>query len=198
MIARLNGTVIEKSSSETIIECGGVGYQVYISVQTSEKLPEINSNVLLHIHHVIREDTNDLFGFIEKSEKEAFLKLISVNKIGPKIAVGILSAIEVAELQKLIISGNHKALSKLPGIGPKTSERLVVELKDKFSDIEIEKTSTVSTEYNISQEAVSALIALGYNKMKAEKSVKAAVKETGSNEIKIEKLIKMALKYAIA
>ncbi len=198
MIARLNGIVVEKSSSEVIVECNGVGYLVFLSLQSSDKLPEIKKNTTLYIHHVIREDTNDLFGFIEKSEKEAFLKLVSVNKIGPKIAIGILSAIEVVELQKLIISGNHRALSKLPGIGPKTSERLVVELKDKFSDLSIEESTGIIKDYNISQEAVSALIALGYNKLKAEKSVKAALNESDSENIKIEKLIKIALKYAIA
>lgn len=198
MIAHIKGLLIEKSTSELIIDCNGVGYLLFVSVRTSEKIPEINNEVSLFVRTIVKEDAIDLYGFAEKAEKAAFLKLISVSKIGPKIALGILSATSIAELQNFIVSANHKALGKLPGIGLKTAERIVVELKDKFSDIVIEGETQNFGNYDVTQEALSALIALGYNRIKAEKFVNLAVKETNGQEQRVEKIIKLALKYAIA
>lgn len=198
MIARIKGILVEKNTSELIIDCNGVGYLLFVSVRTSEKMPAINNEVALFTRMIVKEDAIDLYGFAEKAEKAAFLKLISVSKIGPKTALGILSATSIAELQSFIVSANHKALSKLPGIGLKTAERIVVELKDKFSDIVIEGDVQTYGNYDVTQEALSALIALGYNKIKAEKFVNLAVKETNGQEQRVEKIIKLALKYAIA
>ena len=198
MIARIRGILIEKATSEVIVECAGVGYLVMVSVRTSEKLPELEQEVTLFIHHVVREDASDLFGFLQKSEKQAFQKLISVSGIGPKSAIGILSAADIKELHNLITTENHKALNKLPGIGKKTAERLVVELKDKFADIQVEGEPLAYGSFDVNQEAVAALVSLGYNKLKAERSVKKAVDECNESSPKIEKIIKLALKYAIA
>lgn len=201
MIATIRGVLQEKNTGLAIIECSGIGYAVNISVRTYEILPDTGKEIFLYTTQIFKEDAADLYGFPEKTEREAFLKLISVSKIGPKTALGIMSAAGLGELKNLIVSGNHKALSKIPGIGPKTAERLVVELKDKFSEISGPGegiSPAAGAGYQIADEAVSALVSLGYHKSKAEKFVKAAVKQSGDSEQKIESLIKSALKYAIS
>jgi holliday junction DNA helicase RuvA len=198
MIARIKGILAEKTPSSLIVDCNGVGYLIFTSVRISEKLPALGEEVTLLTHLIQKEDASDLYGFLDYSEKQAFLKLISVSKIGPKTARGILSAADLTELRNFIITGNHKALSKLPGIGLKTAERIVVELKDKFAEIEVTAGIDMPAIGNQSDEATSALIALGYNKAKAEKFVKAAMKEMQDSNPSVEQIIKFALKFAIS
>jgi Holliday junction DNA helicase RuvA len=198
MIARIKGILAEKTPSSVIVDCNGVGYLIFTSVRISEKLPALGEEVTLLTHLIQKEDASDLYGFLDYSEKQAFLKLISVSKIGPKTAIGILSAADLTELRNFIITGNHRALSKLPGIGLKTAERIVVELKDKFAEIETTAGSDAPAIGNQSDEAISALIALGYNKAKAEKFVKAAMKEMQDSNASVEQIIKFALKFAIS
>jgi Holliday junction DNA helicase RuvA len=198
MISVINGKLIDKSSNDVIIDCNGVGFHIFISVYTAENLPDLDNPVKLYTYLSVKEDSLDLFGFSEKIEKNTFLKLIKVSKIGPKTAIGILSAVNPQELVEFIVTSNHKALSRLPGIGPKTAERIVVELRDKFKDVDFTSGSGTYNQLGITSEAISALISLGYNKAKAEKSVEMALKEIPNDDLKLERLIKIALKNAIA
>jgi holliday junction DNA helicase RuvA len=198
MIAQLKGILIFKSSTEAVIDCGGVGYLANISVNTSQELPEINQEVLIYTLLLPREDAINLYGFWTKSEREAFKILTSISGIGPKSALGILSSLTVEELQGYIIQGNINALQKLPGIGKKTAERLILELKDKITKLGDFEVSSIGYEQNlIKQEALSALVILGYSRIIAEKAVKKALDESVTKDITAERLIKVALKYAI-
>jgi holliday junction DNA helicase RuvA len=197
MIAYLKGELYSKSSSELIINCSGVGYLVFTSMNTFEKLPEIRQIVELNTLLIPREDAMQLYGFIEKGELDMFKLLISINGVGPKSALGILSSISPEVFRDYIVTNNLRQLQKLPGIGKKTAERLILELKDKIEKLKID--STLGSTVNIyTEEALSALIALGYNRALAEKAVRLA-----ENELKdkpsttIEELIKIALKFAM-
>ncbi len=198
MIAQLKGKLVFKSSTQTIIDCGGVGYLAFISVNTSEQLPDINNDVLLHTLLIPREDSLNLYGFIDKIEREAFKILISISGVGPKIALGILSSVSVADFQQYILQGNLNALTKLPGIGKKTAERLLLELKDKITRLGEFDTSSIGIEHNLlKQEALSALTTLGYSRAIADKSIRKAYDEIKSDSLTAEMLIKVSLKYAM-
>jgi Holliday junction DNA helicase RuvA len=197
MIAKLKGTLISKQPGEVVIDCAGVGYLANVSFNTSEKLPGEGSQaeVLTYLH--AREDALVLFGFAGEPEREMFRLLISISGIGPKMALGILSASKPDELREMISSRNTAALVRMPGIGKKTAERLVLELRDKLPESPFVKDA--SPEGLAEKEAVAALVTLGYNKNTAEKSVAKAAKEfSGGQPPRPEELIKFALKFAIS
>jgi len=199
MIAELRGKVVFKSSTESVILCNGVGYLVNTSLITSEKIPSENEDVRLFTILIPREDALNLYGFFETSEREAFKILISISGVGPKVALGILSSLSVDELQHYILQGNIIALQKLPGIGKKTAERLILELKDKVIKLGDLSTKSVNVEHNmIKQEALSALLTLGYSRPIAEKAVRRAVEELAGESSNAEKIIKLSLKFAIS
>jgi holliday junction DNA helicase RuvA len=198
MIASLNGKIIFKNSTSAVVECGGVGYFVNLSVNTSDKLPAMGENVVLLTVMIMREDSVSLYGFYGENERDAFLMLTSVSGVGAKTTLGILSSITSDSLANFIINQNYPALQKLPGIGKKTAERLCFELKDKAIAL-LGATSgsmVVSPNQTVINEAVYALTALGYNKNTAEKAVKSA-QSTMSGDLKIESLIKVALKFTM-
>lgn len=198
MIAQLNGKLIFKSSTQAVIDCGGVGYLTLISINTSEQLPEVNNDVMLNTLLIPREDSLTLYGFIDKVEREAFKILISISGVGPKIALGILSSVSVGDFQQYILQGNLHALTKLPGIGKKTAERLLLELKDKITRLGEFDTSSQGIEHNLlKQEALSALLTLGYSRAIADKSIRKAYDEIKSDNMTAEILIKVSLKYAM-
>lgn len=198
MIAHLRGKLVNKSSTEIVVDCGGVGYSAMVSVNTSDSLPPDGNDVMVYTLLIHREDAMQLFGFKDISEREAFKMLISVSGIGGRIALGILSSLTVASLQQFVLAGNLVALQKLPGIGRKTAERLILELKDKIINLGVVDTSdTGISNIFIRQEAMAALITLGYNQLVADKAVKKAMSESDS-ELSAEKLIKSALKYAMS
>ena len=197
MIAQLNGSLLSKNSTEVVVDCGGVGYIANISVNTSERLPEIGEQVKIYTLLIPREDALQLYGFWNEAEREAFKILISVSGVGPKIALGILSSVTVEELQKYILSNNLNALQKLPGIGKKTAERLALELRDKVLKLGIYDTSGLeAVPSTIAQEALSALLTLGYSRLIADKAIRLALAEK-DGEINAEMLIKKSLKYAM-
>lgn len=198
MIAQLNGKLVFKNSTQAVIDCGGVGYLCLISVNTSEQLPDINNNVLLHTLLIPREDSLNLYGFIDKTEREAFKILISISGVGPKVALAILSSLTVEELQQYILQGNLHALIKLPGIGKKTAERLLLELKDKITKLgDFDSTSMAIGHNLLKQEALSALLTLGYSRAAADKSIRKAYDEIKGDNLTAEMLIKVSLKYAM-
>ena len=198
MIANLHGTLIYKSTTEAIIECGGVGYSAFISVNTYDKLPETGSIIKLNTILIPREDSLNLYGFFDYDEREAFKMLITVSGVGSKVALGILSSLSVDNLQEMILTGNLLGLQKLPGVGRKLAERLVLELRDKITKIIPSGKGIKPLAVNvIRQEAIAALITLGYSSTAAEKSVKLAISEETDENLSAEKIIRKALKYPV-
>ncbi len=199
MIASLTGILKSKSPTEVVIDVNGVGYSVSISLSTYSKLGDINSSVHLLTHLHVREDLMQLFGFATEAERQLFRQLISITGIGPRTAQGILSGMSAADLQNYIASGNITALTAVPGVGRRTAERLVMELRDKIG--KADKTLDSSTapgdkNAEIRNEALLALTSLGYNRLAAEKAIRMALKDAGENKLGVEELIKKALKYS--
>jgi Holliday junction DNA helicase RuvA len=193
MISFLQGKVIQKNPTKVVIEVNGIGYLVNISLNTFEKLPEIDSTAKLHTILIPREDALLLFGFFDEEEKYMFELLISVSGIGPKVAQSILSRIVPHELIEFITHDNILALTNIPGVGKKTADRLIVELRDKLAKpyILIERKAAPGEDIRI--QAYQALIALGYQKQAAEKAIRISLGETKTEELSVETLLKKSL-----
>jgi holliday junction DNA helicase RuvA len=198
MIASLTGILKAKSPTEILIDVHGVGYSLHIPLSTYEKLGDVGSSISLLTYFHIREDAMQLFGFSSEEERKLFKLLISVSGVGPKIAQGILSGMNVEELKSHLSSGNAAALTTIPGVGKKTADRLIVELRDKVGKTatEFELVSPSSATSNqVRNEALQALISLGYNQQIAEKSIRLVLKELEGTTLSIEDLIKRALRH---
>lgn len=192
MIVYLNGKLAEKNTGRAVIDCSGVGYGVEISLQTLDKLPAKGEQVKLLIHHHITDNDQRLFGFINNDEKRIFEKLITVKGIGPKLALTIMSGMDAGSLRDAILNQDHQLLSRIPGIGKKTAERMVVELKDKFLPGESSSAGVDSGSLNGSrEEAISALESLGFKKRDAESAVMKVLNT--DKEADVSSLIKLAL-----
>lgn len=200
MIGQLNGTLLDKKPPHLLVDVQGVGYEVQASMQTFYRLPEINERVTLYTHFSVREDAQQLYGFFEQSERGLFRNLIKVNGIGPKLALTILSSIEADEFVQCVIDQNNTRLTSLPGVGKKTAERLVIEMRDRLADWESESklpSNKGSATQNASlaqhkrlQDAISALVTLGYKPQEASRwlhQIDPAI-ET------VEEMIRLALK----
>lgn len=198
MIGRLRGTLAEKHPPHVILDVQGVGYELEVPMTTLYRLPAVGEALLLHTHLVVREDAQLLYGFAEKRDRELFRELIRLNGVGPKLALALMSGLEVDELVRCVQAQDTSVLVKVPGVGKKTAERLLVELKDRFKAwetlpgmaglvIEPGATETVSS---AESDALSALISLGYKPQEASRAV-AAVKGDGLSS---EDLIRRALK----
>ena len=194
MIANLKGRLTYKSPIEIIVDVDGVGYQVFVSLTTFYALPELGSEVSLGIHTLMREETLKLFGFYTTDEKRIFEKIITVNKVGPKLALTILSGMPPVDLLNAINSNDVGKLSTIPGIGRKTAERLILEMRDKLAEFSLEFILTKDTvKHNgLFDDALSALINLGYKKNQAEQALKKVCGEDGGNS-SLESLIKESL-----
>ncbi len=192
MIALLTGTIRYKKAPYLIIECSGVGYEVETTLTAFAKLPEIDESTTIYTHLSIRDDAHILFGFASLAERDLFRILIKVNGIGPKMGIAILSGMDASELAQVISSEDVVALTRLPGIGKKTAERIIVELKDKFKQFDTSGTSEIITTTptnNGKGDAIDALVQLGYRPLEAEKMVNSVfVPELDSGE-----LIRLAL-----
>ena len=198
MIASLIGYLKVKNPTEVLVDVNGVGYAVLIPLSTFEKLGDIDTRVTLFTHLHVREDAMQLYGFATQEERTAFKLLISVNGIGPKIAQGILSGISVADLKQHVTGGNLSALTSIPGVGRKTAERLVMELRDKVVRIEVSAQGVPlrsEGEEAIRQEALLALTSLGYNRPAAEKALRQVLTEAKGVKLSLQDLIKKALRY---
>ncbi len=195
MITFLKGKLVQKDPTHVVIDVNGVGYHVNISLQTFSEIKD-QENVLIHTHLSIREDAHVLFGFSNGSEKKLFQQLISVNGVGPSTAIVMLSYMNSAEIKNAIVHDDAAALQAIKGIGGKTAQRVIIELKDKLKKESWEESpSTVSTgpHNTVRKEALSALLTLGLPKAVAEKSVDTVLKKSG-NTITLEDLVKQALK----
>jgi holliday junction DNA helicase RuvA len=191
MIASLRGVLIEKHPNQAIVETGGVGYDVMIPVSTFTQLPEAGAEVRLRIHTHVREDALSLYGFITQDEKALFEKLIGVSGIGPKLAVTILSGLAAADLIQSIRRGEVERLVRIPGIGKKTAERMVLELRDKLPAATGDEPAAPETLSSIDQDVLSALLNLGCGRPQAEAAVRKA--KAGGAAAGFEPLFRRAL-----
>ena len=195
MIAQLAGALAYKSPEHLVVDVHGVGYQVLVSLNSFYRLPEPDHPVRLFIHTHVREDALQLYGFIDREEKQLFLLLTSVSGIGPRLALNILSGTPSHELLDALEAGDLVRLVAIPGVGKKTAERLVLELRDKINLVRVARADGERPVTGLEAEAVSALVNLGYRRNEAERAVKAAV-ATGASEI--EAVIRTALKRVSA
>lgn len=197
MIAYLKGTLFDKQANEVIVDVNGVGYQVGISTITYEKLPDTGQPIQLRIYHHFTDSDQRLFGFITLEEKELFELLITVKNIGPRLALNILSGIDASQLISIISSQDANRLSKIPGIGKKTAERLLLELRDKIESVSITAGNgeQVRSEqsHDSAHEAAVALQSLGYKKQDAEEMIRKLLR-TNDHPIDTASLIREALK----
>lgn len=193
MIAQISGTLAHKLPGEVIVDVGGVGYQVFIPLNVFYRLPEVGGSVRLYIHTHLREDALQLFGFRAAEEKQVFLLLNGVSGIGPRLAVNILSGIPAEELVEAVKEGNQVRLVSIPGVGKKLAERLIVELRDKFAALQPSGSvaAAQSNDAQLIQDAVSALVNLGYKKAEVEKNVRDMI-ENGKRTL--EEVIKEVLR----
>jgi len=194
MIAHLKGKLTNKSPVGIAIDVNGVGYQVFVPLSTFYVLPELGNEVLLNIHTHMREESLKLFGFYTADEKKIFEKLITINKVGPKLALTILSGMSPTELFSTIDSNDIGKLSTIPGIGRKTAERLILEMRNKIEGLSLDLASTKGSipQNELFDDALSALVNLGYKKNQAEQTLKKVCAEE-ETEDSIEGLIKRSL-----
>jgi Holliday junction DNA helicase RuvA len=193
MIAHLRGTLIHKQPGQAIVEAAGVGYDVTITIPTFTALPVVGAQTSLHIHTQVREDLIALFGFLERDEKRLFEKLIGVTGVGPKLAITLLSGLASDRVVTAIRGQDHATLTRIPGVGKKLAERLVLELKDKLDDFA--SAPAPSTIHGAAVEDVlSALTNLGYQRPAAEKAVQHAIEKDATLAADFDGLFRAALK----
>lgn len=199
MIAYIRGKVVHVSETKVILEVHGMGFQVFITARDASAIPAPGEQVLLHTFFHVKEDAMQLFGFLSQDDREVFKLLLNVNGVGPKAALGVLSAMSADDLRFAVLAGDAKTISKAPGIGNKTAQKMILELKDKMSlEDAFEKRMENSAKANVANgvtdaksEAIQALVALGYSNADALKSVNRA---NASEDMDTEAILKAALK----
>ncbi len=198
MIGRLRGTLLEKQPPHVMLDVNGVGYELEVPMTTLYRLPAVGEALMLHTHLVVREDAQLLYGFADKRDRQLFRELIRLNGVGPKLALALMSGLEVDDLVRCVQAQDTSVLMKVPGVGKKTAERLLVELKDRFKAWETQpglfelgiEPSVGASVSSAESDAVSALLSLGYKPQEANRAVDA-VKQDGLSS---EDLIRRALK----
>lgn len=201
MIGRIHGKLIDKQPPELVVDVNGVGYEIQAPMTTIYRLPEVGSAVTLFTHFVVREDAQLLFGFYDREERSLFRSLLKVNGVGPKMALAILSGIEAQEFVRCVTESDITSLTRIPGVGKKTAERLLVEMRDRLKEWDHAPAAqgqspakAVSPQNQKIADAESALIALGYKPQEAAKSVAAVLEQHGGSS---ETLIRAALKRMV-
>jgi Holliday junction DNA helicase RuvA len=196
MIAHLRGTLAAKSPGEIIVDVGGTGYQVFVSLNTFYELPDIGGEVSLSIHTHVREDALQLYGFADRNEKRVFELLLAVSGIGPRLATNVLSGIPACEMVEALTQGNVARLMAIPGVGRKLAERLTVELKERAAPL-VGGNGGKATDggaqiaNDVLREATSALVNLGYRRSEADRAVRGAAARAGD---RLEEVIRIALR----
>ena len=193
MIAHLRGKLISKQPGQAIVECGGVGYDVFISVPTFTALPPVGAEAALHIHTQVSDDQIALFGFLQSEEKRLFERLITVSAVGPKLAIKILSGLNPERVVQAIRGQDHAQLTRIPGVGKKLAERLVVELKDKLDDFAVAPVQAGPKGAAV-DDVLSALVNLGYQRPAAEKAIEQAIAKDEALAADFDGLFRGALK----
>ena len=196
MIAFVRGTLIEKHPTRAVVQVSGMGVDVLLPVSTFEHLPESGREVMLHTHLHVREDALTLVGFATLEEKELFLLLLSVSGIGVKLALSILSGCRPVDLYRYIAEGQELALTRIPGLGHKTAQRIILELKDKassqLSKLRVDTTASVRMNRALLEEAIQAMTALGYSRPEAVRAIEKAGQRLGE-DASIEDMLRAAL-----
>lgn len=203
MISRIRGTILEKNAQEVVVDVSGVGYELHVPLSTVFELPEVGSEAIFHTHFIVREDAQLLFGFADQKERELFRVLIKVNGVGPKVALNILSGMSAAELVQCVQKDDVASLVRVPGIGRKTAERLLVDVRDKLvdwlpSDQNLDGSgmgAAVASDQE-ARDAESALTGLGYKMQEAVKAVDAARRqlEADARAVSSDALVRLALR----
>jgi Holliday junction DNA helicase RuvA len=199
VIGRIRGTLVDKKPPEIQIDVAGICYEVQVPMSTLYQLPELGKELTLHTHFVVREDAQLLYGFFEEKDKSMFRSLIKINGVGPKMALGILSSMQANEFVRAVRSNDINAMVKMPGIGKKTAERLLIEMRDRLKDWD-DDTEAGSTQApvsaSITNDAETALVSLGYKPQQAAHAIAAVLKAnpeiTGSEELIRRSLKSMA------
>lgn len=206
MISRIHGLLIEKKPPVIIIDVQGIGYEVEVSMNTFYQLPELNQLITLHIHFVVREDAQLLFGFYQAQERELFRQLIKVNGVGPRLALSILSSMTPDEFVLEIQQGESNHLVKIPGVGKKTAERLMIEMRDRLKSWDQTNPSNLTIDRNLSmtsgtdpvriseREAIHALVSLGYKPQEASRMIG----KLDITNLSVEQIIRQALRSTTA
>ncbi len=200
MIGRLRGVLLEKQPPHLLVDVHGVGYDLLAPMTTFYSLPAVGEEVVLHTHFSVSENAQQLFAFINKEDRALFRQLIKVSNVGPKMALGILSGMDSSEFVRCVMNNNLNALVQVPGVGKKTAERLIVEMRDRLRDwsaaadgpIPAPAKAVVTSENQIVADAESALIALGYKPVEAAKAINGVLSE--HNVERSEDLIRLALR----
>lgn len=196
MIVRLQGILVSRQPPSLVVDVGGVGYEVEAPMSVFDKLPDNGQPCTLLIHQVIREDAHLLFGFVSASDRELFRSLLKISGVGPKVALGILSSVSAADFALMVESGDSQALTRLPGIGKKTADRLILEMKSRLDGLDIQTDFGGGSGHgagqgrNAASEARAGLIALGYSPAEALKMIKGV----GDDSASAEAMIRQALK----
>ena len=190
MIDFISGKLRRKNSNNITVDVNGMGYRIYISINTFDKLPSLNKNIFLDTYFNVTENSHDLYGFHDVLEKNLFTMLISVSGIGPKTAISLLSAVKPDDFKNRLIAGEVKMLTDLPGIGPKTARRIIIELKDKF--VQSKDDGLPIEEIDNNSDAYFALVNLGYKSQKVKEVIRKIV--INNSNINTEDLIKRSLK----
>jgi Holliday junction DNA helicase RuvA len=193
MIGRISGTVEYKKAPEVLIDVNGVGYEIQMPITSICELPELGEPVIIHTHLMIKEDNHTLFGFVNKSEREMFRELIKTSGVGGKMALNILSTYSSNEFLKAINNSDVNGLTKIPKVGKKMAERLLIEMRGRLKNISIEDNFESTSKKNTKEDAVSGLVALGYNSKQAKEMVESVYDESLTSD----KLIKEALRNAL-
>ena len=200
MIGLLRGKLIHKQAPDLMLDVNGVGYELQASMQTFLELPELHENTTLFTHFIVREDAQTLYAFSSPNERELFRTLLRVNGVGPKMALAIVSAMSVSDFSSYIHADNVVALTKIPGVGKKTAERLIIEMRDRLPKVETSPETddsigkpTIISQRGKEEEAVNALLALGYKPTQASKMVSNIANQAES----VEDIIRLALQSSL-
>ena len=193
MIAHLRGKLLSKEPGQAIVEAAGVGYDVAISVPTFTALPSLGAETALHIHTQVSEDQIALFGFLDREEKRLFERLITVSGVGPRLAIKMLSGLSPERTVQAIRGQDHAQLTRIPGVGKKLAERLVVELKDKLNDFAAAPARTAVAGAAV-DDVLSALVNLGYQQPASEKAIEQAIAKDAALKDNFDELFRAALK----
>lgn len=196
MIGQLRGRLLRKKPQELLLDVGGVGYRVQIPLSTFYRLGEPGEEATLQVHTHVREDALALFGFLTEQEQELFQRLIDVSGVGPRVALAILSGIEAAELVDALRSGDLARLTRIPGVGKKTAERLVVELRDKMPVVSAEARPAAPSASALKDDVLSALANLGYTRGHSERALERALRD--SPDARFEDLLRLTLRRLAA
>lgn len=198
MIAYVTGTLARKTPEEAVIEAGGLGYRVLIPSSTYAALPAVGDEVRLHTYHYVREDAVRLYGFATEAEREVFEVMTNVSRVGPKLALSALSALSPAELRDHVLEGDAGVLTNISGVGKKTAERLIIELRDRFADVDVGSGAAPAAGGGAGgaearQDALAALQSLGLSKADAERAIRKALR-SGAAAGSADALVRLALK----